>query len=1220
MRARQRKYIRLLGLLVLSLLCLGMREGWGESVPRFRFYDTHRSIEAEKELDWQIRRNKVDNLRLEFGATRQEFNPRRQDYIDYLDRTERDYKELLRKEEKILSAPYLSFEGRRDISRSYERQTKEVTDYYNKLRIDYYDCVRKSALIRIVSFPIRVGITLATAGQALPVLLPLQTAKFTYDEYAFGKSPLRGTLTQGVIDKLYGFGMCFYSAFGIYEHAHILSTGKDLSGKVICNTTFPTLARLEYFRAGYTVSTPFIQTVSEYCPNSFLAKASPYLDIANSSISIGMEVSKPYQFGKEFGNSPAYGARYFNNFSPSIYSLTTNSLNIVQNVSSIAGGHRWANSGVTSLVNQGISLGALVADARVRHYKHNNVEYIKQRTNIYKDNFEYRPKVTGDRQFTDLCNNEMRTLEKMEMNSRALSETEKIIEQENLWGSEYYKILTPAEVLRREKVPIEQRDFSMEAPCISPVPANIYSGLLGIEGKKSAIAWIYYKRGEETLPYVSFDIDGEKLNCFMPYNIDYLAGRYQDVHLENKGKFSIRAYFPEELRGTESEPHIYYGYDEKDSFIVDMQDKRYNRDWMKTIDSGISYASLGQDRFLLLGSAGAMTALNTRLNVNSKYDYFIQISKNYSLTQSGDFRVFTDGKVYENPLVKELNQPRKQFFESFGNPLLWRQSDNLLEKQYGASYGSQEKEFLSRITFEATPQNLARRYDPWLQHYTLRNQGVEQIQDASGRYQTINRLNCSIERLGKVRDINGELQPAIVEGHTRRGGGIGEYTYVQSLEDPANRVYVHEVGERKNIIYTLSSSEMKGSVDLYSGKYEREEWEGEIYGEPLDGLYASREELLGSARGRMGGHVRNTDILNQVDELSIENVNRRDFEYLKSVKEITRDRLIPTQKTIEDVMKMQRHIDSGNDWSNWEFRDERREIRNGSELLTTPQDVAREENISKDYRMVPWTTDFLKDSETKIISNFQFIESGGNLRKERLSLEESEGWGTKAIFALDELEKTEVLYPCDGEVARENIGRLHDRLEEKVEYDHTYFPSERIFCLQKMVPAATALVGYAGLKLDSRSIKVGTGILQLAQGRVPTGLSAVFSSERAPVMRMFGPRLGKTVYELYQKTPAQKISYIDLADGVLRITAAGVSGYEFGKAFERCIEERSGEATSNFGFKAAGTLVTLGVKRYPKLLLLQPVVQGLDWGLERVTEDPIIIDATRELLKENYSP
>jgi len=564
-------------------------------------------------------------------------------------------------------------------------------------------------------------------------------------------------------------------------------------------------------------------------------------------------------------------------------------------------------------------------------------------------------------------------------------------------------------------------------------------------------------------------------------------------------------------------------------------------------------------------------------------NYYAQLSKEFAPERTDWASNFTHG-WYGNYLFNQPNQPAKNFFEDFGSPFL--------------------EDF--------TPQTIAQKYDPWLQNYTLYGGGVEQIQDARGRYETINRLDYPIERLGKVKNIDGEVEPAVVEAVTSRGGKVGEYTYIQSLKNPVGEVYLHDVRSGKNIIYTPVCGQAVGSLDFYIGKHKSGGWEEKAYEEPLKDLYGKREKSLGSARSEMANHIRNTAILSQGDELTVRNVNRRDFDSLGEVNRIARDKLIPTQRTIGDVIKMQSYIDNGNDWSNWDFSDERGNLRNGNELLTTAQDVAKEENISKGYRTVPWTTDFLKDSETKIISNFQVIESGGNLRKERLSLKESEGYGTKAIFALDRLEKTEVLHPYDGEVARENIGRVYDNLEEKVEYDHTYFPSERIFSLQKMAPAATALIGYAGLKLDSKSIKIGTGVLQLAQGRVPTGLSAAFSTDRAPVMRMFGPRLGKTVYELYQKTPAQKISYIDLAGGVLGVAAAGVSGYEFGRAINGLIEDGFRRGLPNFGIKGAGLLGTIGAGTYPWLLLLRPVAWGLDCGVERFTYDPIIIDATRE--------
>lgn len=907
----EKKFIRLSGLLILSLFCLGIRESWGDAVSRHRFYDTYRKMRAEKELDWRVRTNKAENLRLKFEATHEKFNSRKENYINYLNTTEKDYKSLLRKEEKLLSAPYLSFEDRRDISKSYQRQTKEVTDYYGKLRRNYYDYVKKSALIRIVSFPVQVGITLATAGQALPVLLPLQTAKFAYDEYVFSKHPLEGTLTQRVIDKLYGFGTCFYTAFNTYEHAHVLSTGKNLSGEVVSNTTFPTLARLEYFRAGYAASTPFIQTVSEYSPNSFLARASPYMSMANSAISIGMEMSKPYQFAKEFGNSPKNGAKYFNNFTPSIYSLTSNTLNITQNIGRIAGGRKWSNSGTAFWINQGTSLGSAIADAHVRHYKKTNVDYINKRADIYKENFDYRAEVMNDPQFGDFCGKFKDGLKEPKINSPYLSKRERAIKRENHWGSAYYK-LTQAEVLRREGVIIREIDYSPAVSSLSPNLSNIYSGHVAIEGKHSATARIYYLKGEKTLPYASFNINGKKGSWVVPEKIDYLANRYQDVHMKNEGKFSIKVYFPEELIGTESKPHIYYGNDEKDSFIMDMQDRRYNRDWMKTKDSGISYASLGQDRFLLSGSNGAMTAINTRLNSGNKYDYFIQIAKSHTLTQGSDFKVLTDGKAYQNPLVKELNQPREQFFENFGNPFLWRQNETLLQRQYGTSYGSQEKELLSQITFQATPQNLARRYDPYLQHYTLRNQDVEQTQDALGRYQTVNRLKEKVELLGRDYITGG---PGYAKPETVRGGNrLGE-VYERRLGREELRV----VDLRRDYAVVMRPGDnrtrniLNDNYALYQGEYREGNWE-KVKEYNVKENIGKRERFFERSQRHFTRANRNTDIFKRDNILAKRMVLADVINYNKSIQNL--DKTIGRQSRVIEGRKEEQDIVRGLDFSN----------------------------------------------------------------------------------------------------------------------------------------------------------------------------------------------------------------------------------------------------------------------------------------------------------------
>ena len=578
----------------------------------------------------------------------------------------------------------------------------------------------------------------------------------------------------------------------------------------------------------------------------------------------------------------------------------------------------------------------------------------------------------------------------------------------------------------------------------------------------------------------------------------------------------------------------------------------------------------------------------------AKRNYFVQLSKGFAPIRE-DLNI--DMNLGGFRLSDQLNQPAKNFFQDFGSPFL--------------------EDF--------SPQTIAQKYDPWFQNYTVYGGRVEQLQDASGRYQTINRLYYSIERLGKVKDINGELQPAMVEGGTIRGGKIGEFTYVQSLKDPVGKVYVHDVRNGKNVIYAPPTSHGDRSLDLYSGEYYRREgWRARTYRRPLKELYASRQNFLDSTRNEMASHIKNTTILRQTEELTTENINSRDFDSLKVVKAITRDKLIPTQKTIKDVIKMQSYIDSGNDWSNWEFKDERGNLRDGNEFLTTPQDVAKEENISEGYIMVPWTADFLKNSETKLISNFQIIETGGNLVNERLGLREAGHGRDGVVFALNKLEKTEILSSDDGEIARENIDHVYGNLEEKVKFDHTYHPSENILQLQEIAPAATSLVRYAGVKLASPSLKVGSGILQLVQCKVPTGLSALFSTKRAPIIRVFGPRAGRTIYHLYGKATTQKISYSNLAGGVLGVGAAAVSGYQFGKSIDAVLriqswpQKLSSPAWNKMCFKGGGTLVTVFAKTHPTLLFLPLVTWGWDSGLERITDDPIVIDTTRDFLYSGH--
>jgi len=112
---------------------------------------------------------------------------------------------------------------------------------------------------------------------------------------------------------------------------------------------------------------------------------------------------------------------------------------------------------------------------------------------------------------------------------------------------------------------------------------------------------------------------------------------------------------------------------------------------------------------------------------NKHQNYYAQLSKGFA-PERVDWDISFTSDWQGNYLFNQSNQPAKNFFEDFGSPFL--------------------EDF--------TPQTIARKYDPWLQNYTLYGGGVEQIQDALGKAVTYNRTNSLIEMLavlGRRRSI-----------------------------------------------------------------------------------------------------------------------------------------------------------------------------------------------------------------------------------------------------------------------------------------------------------------------------------------------------------------------------------------------------------------------------------------------------------------------------------
>ncbi len=1210
-------------IIILFLLSMETAKGHGEPVSRYRFYDTYRKIEAEKELDWKIRQARSENLRLEFEANRPRFNSSDfGDYLDYLNKSESHFMNLLNRQTEELSAPYLSHKALCDISDGFQKQARGISAYYDEKKREYYhylDELDKFSLRRFFGFLVEVTVTTFTAGTAAPTLVGLQVVKFGADgiiESACGF----GSEAQRAFNFMYGFGMSTYAALQGFENASKLwDNGHKFA------------AGIEYAQSSNELFNPLTNELARENPDSFIGRGLPGV-MAGLNLCSNVASTANVPEGRYLSKSSW-------KYPESVFRIGSAVNDIITIDYAIRGNESWAATHPDSSFY--LQQGCRSTDAaQTVIATHSGTKEFNKATDLKLAQGYVAASIIDAKPIFERVDNDgvvTKSLTCQELRSSYIDSPRKV-------PSSLLKNPYQFAKLRYERAGKFLQEYVDQARVDNPIAAVANPFLFTYDGSSSYSNYedsfsyldsIFLTNRDESRNYgqnnsysltnfhteastnyifpgcnfsVSTTKDGITYKDYLNTGVgsEFTLGKfweYRSGTVWTDGKFKLgRANHSESFsldwgnKFANADPKAFSLIEglkvtgpEGEIWEVDMIGGPRNIDGTFSNGKSQGFWSGGLDRHGQILPKGSGVLVDTK-----HQNYFVQLSKGFAPERIYWNNNFTSDWG-SNYLFNQLNQPARNFFEDFGSPFL--------------------EDF--------TPQTIAQKYDPWLQDYTVYGGGVEQTQDALGRYQTINRLDYAIERLGKVKDVNGEVCPAMVEGGTVRGGKIGEYTYVSSLGDQVEGVYVHDVRSGENIIYTSFSKEDISAFDLYKGEYRKDGLDRKVYGEPLRDLYGKREESLSLARSEMGNHIRSTAILSCADGLTIENVNHRDFESLGEVKKIIRDRLIPAQKTIKDVIKMQSYIDNGNDWSNWDFGDERGNLGNANELLTTARDVTKEENILKGYRTAPWTADVLKNSETKIISNFQVIESGGNLRRERLSLRETEGWETKAIFALDSLGETRLLHPSDGEIARENIGRLNDRLGEKVEYDHTYFPSERIFCLQKIAPAATALVGYAGLKLESRSIRVGTGLLQLAQGRVPTGLSALFSPKRVPVIGIFGPRVGRSIYDLYGKTTVQKISYSDLAGGVLSLGAAAVSGYRLGTEISAMIKEPIFsrpwfDRLSVVAFKGSHTVATIGGKANPSLLLLPVACVGWDMGLERLTNDPIAIDTARELIYREY--
>ena len=896
-------------IIILFLFFLGIPKSHGDSVSKYRFYDTYRKMKAEKELDWRIRQNRVENLRLEFEATHGKFNPHRQDYINYLNRTEKDYRGLLSKEEEIMSAPYLSFEDRRNISKSYQSQIREVTDYYGKLRRNYYDYQNKSVLRRMISFPVGAAVTVLTAGQAMPTLLVLQSGKFGLDGFISTKFGSEVPGPWRAISLMYDSGFSLYGAHLGFQNASALA---DNGQKF--------LASIERIQAHYTAWQPFFNEYSRDHPDSFIGRGLPGI-MAGLNLSSNIVSTTNVPEGR-------YLSRSFWKYPESVFRIGSAINDMVTIDYAIRGKDSWAANHPDSsfYLQQGCRLTDATQTVIATHL--GTKEFNKAAELKLAQAYEAASKI-GEKPLIDrVGNNEVitKSLSCQEVRSYYIDSPRKV-------PSKILKNPYQFAKLRYERAGSFLQEYVSRAGADNPKAAIANPFLFTYEGPSS---YSNYEDCSSYLNTISLNNRNETSNCKQnnSYSLTNLYAEAPTNYTFPGGNFSVcttndsvtyRDYLD---KGVNSKlilgrfgefKHGVIWTDEKfklgranhsESFSLDFGNKFANADpkafklieglkvvgpdgeiWEvdmvggpRNIDGTFSngksqgFWSGGLDRH------GQILPTGSGVLVDAKHqNYYTQLGKGFApqrLDLTNNFTSDWQG----NYLFNQLNQPSRNFFKDFGSPFL--------------------EDF--------TPQTIAQKYDPWLQNYTVYGGGVEQLQDASGRYQTVNRLGERIALLGRDYTTGG---PGYAKPETVRGGNrLGE-VYERRLT--GDELRVANLGKDHAMVMRPRDNKTRNILNdnyaLYRGEYREGNWEKvNEYNVRKD--IGERERFFERSQRDFERANRNTDIFKREDILAKRMVLADVINYNKSIGNL--DMAIGRQSRVIEGRKEEQDIVRGLDFSN----------------------------------------------------------------------------------------------------------------------------------------------------------------------------------------------------------------------------------------------------------------------------------------------------------------
>lgn len=783
MRIKQR-FTRLF-LVILFLFSFPVRESWSDSVSKSRFYDTYRRLGAEKELDWRIRQNKSEILRLEYEANRQRFNSNNlDDYPDYLNKSERHFMNLLIKQEEALSAPYLSNKAIRDISDGFRSQASEVTAYYDEKRIEYHDYLtqlyqsRKSSPTPFFGFVVGGIVTCLTGGTAAPILLGLQVAKFGVDgmmETAYGP----GSESQRVFDFFYGFGTAGFGAIQGFENVTKLwDSGQKFAGAV------------QYVQITNDLLQPLTNELARENPDSFIGRGIPgimaglglYSNIANTS------------------NVPEgrYPSKSSWKYPESVFRIGSAINDTVTIDYAILGKDSWAatHPDGSFYLQQGCRLTDAAQTVIATHL--GTKEFNKAAELKLVQGYVAANKIGVKPAFKRVGNNEVITesLTCQEVESCYINSPRKVSPEILQNPYQFAK-------LRYERAGKFLQEYVSQARMDNPIAAVANPFLFTCEGTSS---YSNYEDFSSYLNSISLNNKNETGN-YKQNNSSSLNNLYAEAstnYIFPGGKFSVSVTnegitYKDYLNtgmGSELTVGKFWEYrsgtvwtekefelgrpGHSESFSLEWEDKFANADpkafnlieglkvagsdgeiWEVDMIGGPrntdgtfyngksqGFWSGGLDRH------GQILPTGSGLLVDTKHqNYYAQLSKKFAperLDWTSNFTCDWQG----NYLFNQLNQPSRNFFKDFGSPFL--------------------EDF--------TSQTIAQKYDPWLQNYTLYGGGVEQLQDASGTAVTYNRSDSPIEMLpvlGARRSIGAEefwrVEPGRATIGNLRTGEVKEY-------------------------------------------------------------------------------------------------------------------------------------------------------------------------------------------------------------------------------------------------------------------------------------------------------------------------------------------------------------------------------------------------------------------------------------------------------------